>query len=85
MGNVEIFEIIKEIMIDELEIDGDVISINIKLQDMGIDSIQLMTLVVYIEEKLEIEIDFDESWPIEITSITLEDFIRNISKVLQKF
>jgi acyl carrier protein len=85
MNNVEIFEIIKAIMIDELEIDGDVISVDMILQDMGIDSIQLMTLIVYIEEKLKIEIDFDESWPIEITSITLEDFIRNISKILQKF
>lgn len=81
MSNSEIFNFIKEIMVSELVIEEVNIFCDKKLQDMGIDSIRLMTLIVYIEDKFEIEIEFDESWPLDITSMTLDEFIANIRKL----
>lgn len=81
MNNTEILNSIKEIMVNELAMgESDIFSAK-KLQDMGIDSIQLMTLIVYIEDRFEIEIEFDESWPLEITSMTLDEFIAKIQEL----
>ena len=81
MNNTEILNSIKEIMVNELAMEESDIFSEKKLQDMGIDSIQLMTLIVYIEDRFEIEIEFDESWPLEITSMTLDEFITHIQEL----
>lgn len=56
--NEEIFGQIKEIMVDELGIDGSEIkSESVLLSDLGINSLELMNLVMVVEEKYNIFLD----------------------------
>lgn len=56
--NEEIFGQIKEIMVDELGIDGSEIkSESVLLSDLDINSLELMNLVMVVEEKYNIFLD----------------------------
>lgn len=51
------FETLKKILVDELQIDADKISLDSELSnDLGINSIELADLVMLCEEKFGIEI-----------------------------
>ena len=52
------FEKLKELLVDELQIDEADITLDAKLStDLGINSIELADLVMLCEEKFNIEID----------------------------
>lgn len=52
------FEKLKELLVDELQIDEADITIDAELSgDLGINSIELADLVLLCEEKFDIEID----------------------------
>lgn len=52
------FEKLKELLVDELQIDEADITLDAELSgDLGINSIELADLVMLCEEKFEIEID----------------------------
>lgn len=56
--NEEIFGQIKEIMVDELGIDGSEIKPeSVLLSDLDINSLELMNLVMVVEEKYNIFLD----------------------------
>ena len=74
MNNMEIFLLINRIISEKLSFNTDGISEEQTLESIGIDSIGVMTLIVYLEEELDISIDFDSNWPVEITSISIKDF-----------
>ena len=82
MDNAGIFTLAKRILSDELALDVDGLSEEQTLEAIGIDSIGLMTLIVYLEEELSISVDFDSNWPADITSITMKQFIDNIKRIV---
>ena len=82
MDNAGIFTLAKRILSDELALDVDGLSEEQTLEAIGIDSIGLMTLIVYLEEELSISVDFDSNWPVDITSITMKQFIDNIKRIV---
>lgn len=52
------FEKLKNILVDELQIDEEDITLNSSLSgDLGINSIQLADLIMICEEQFDIEID----------------------------
>ena len=56
--NEEIFDQLKEIMVDELDIDGSEIKPeSVLLSDLDINSLELMNLVMVVEEKYNIFLD----------------------------
>lgn len=56
--NEEIFDQLKEIMVDELGIDGSEIKPeSVLLSDFDINSLELMNLVMVVEEKYNIFLD----------------------------
>ena len=56
--NDEIFDQLKEIMVDELGIDGSEIKPeSVLLSDLDINSLELMNLVMVVEEKYNIFLD----------------------------
>ena len=56
--NEEIFNQLKEIMVDELGIDGSEIKPeSVLLSDLDINSLELMNLVMVVEEKYNIFLD----------------------------
>lgn len=83
MDNAAILALAKRIVSDELALNVDGLSEEQTLDAIGIDSIGLMTLIVYLEEELSISVDFDSNWPIEITSITMKQFIDNIKRIVE--
>lgn len=56
------FEKVKELLVEELQINPDDITMDSNLsKDLGINSIELADLVMLCEEKFEIEISEDDS------------------------
>ena len=56
--NEEIFDRLKEIIVDELDIDGSEIKPeSVLLSDLDINSLELMNLVMVVEEKYNIFLD----------------------------
>ena len=54
------FEKLKELLVEELQIDADDITLEAELSgDLGINSIELADLVMLCEDKFDIEIDDD--------------------------
>lgn len=55
------YEKVKDILVDEMNIDADDISINAELvNDLGFNSLELADLVVICEEKFDVTIDETE-------------------------
>ena len=56
--NEEIFDQLKEIIVDELDIDGSEIKPeSVLLSDLDINSLELMNLVMVVEEKYNVFLD----------------------------
>lgn len=55
------FETLKKLLVDELQLDGDLITPEAELSaDLGINSIDLANLVMICEEKFDMTIDDDD-------------------------
>jgi len=55
------FETLKKLLVDELQIDPEAISAEAELSaDLGINSIELANLIMICEEKFDITIDDDD-------------------------
>lgn len=57
MENQELFDALKEVLIDRLKVESETIKPEASLfEDLGLDSIDLMTAVMAIEEQFGIEV-----------------------------
>lgn len=62
MTKEEIFNDVKAIAVDELEVDADKVTMNAKIQDdLGADSLDVFEIMNELEDKYDIELDSDES------------------------
>lgn len=62
MTKEEIFNDVKAIAVDELEVDADKITMDAKIQDdLGADSLDVFEIMNELEDKYDIELDSDES------------------------
>lgn len=57
----EVLSVLKEVLVDRLKVDSDTITEEANLfEDLGLDSIDLMTVVMAVEERFSIEVSDDE-------------------------
>lgn len=74
------FEQLKEILIEELQIEADLITPEAELtNDLGINSIELADLVMLCEDKFNIEID-DENIGKFVTIADVVEFLEGLQK-----
>lgn len=74
------FEQLKEILIEELQIEADLITLEAELtNDLGINSIELADLVMLCEDKFNIEID-DENIGKFVTVADVVEFLEGLQK-----
>ena len=72
------FEQVKNLLIDELQIEADDISMEAELvNDLGINSLELADLVLLCEEKFSIEIKDDDIHKF----ITVGDIVNYLSEI----
>ena len=72
------FEKLKNLFVEELQIDADEITMDAELiKDLGINSIELADLVMLCEEKFDIEID-DEDIHKFVTVGDVVNYLENI-------
>lgn len=72
------FETFKKILVDELQIDASVVTLDAELSgDLGINSIELANLVMICEDKFDITIDDDDIHSF-ITVGDVVDFLENL-------
>ena len=75
------YEEFRQLLIDKLEIDPDLIKPDAQLaNDLGINSLELADLVLYCEDKYDIEIDDDALQ----SFITVNDVVEYLSGLIQK-
>lgn len=61
MANQEVFDALREVLISRLKVDADAVLPEANLfEDLGLDSIDLMSAVMAIEEKFGIEVSDKE-------------------------
>lgn len=57
----EVVEALKEVLVEKLQVEADTVTEDANLfDDLGLDSIDLMTVVMAIEERFDIEVPDDE-------------------------
>lgn len=72
----EVFEKVKEIIIDQLGVDGSAIKTEVSfLNDLGADSLDIVELVMAFEEKFNLEISDEDAEKI----LTVGDAVDYIS------
>lgn len=72
------FEKLKEIMVNELQIDADSITLDSTLStDLGVNSLELAELVLAVEDQLGVEINEDDLH----TFITVGDVVEYLEKL----
>lgn len=67
-----IFEKVKEILIKELNLSGDEVNMEASFEALGIDSLDLVELVMQLEEEFDINMEETEGMK------TVEDVVRYI-------
>ena len=73
------FEKVKELLINELDIDEDIITPEANLvKDLGINSLELADLILSCEEKFDIEINDEDIHKF----VTVGDVVNYLSEVL---
>lgn len=61
MARDDVLAALKEVLVDRLKVDPDSIKEEANLfEDLGLDSIDLMTVVMAVEERFSIEVSDDE-------------------------
>lgn len=83
MDKDKIITIIKNILSEELNLHIKDIEPEKNLLELGIDSITFMMLLVFVEERLSIEIDLADGLNEEYSKVTFAAFIDAICKKLQ--
>lgn len=74
------FEKIKNILIEEVGVDADLITPDTKISsDLGVDSISFINAIMAIEENFEIEMDEDRLMAL-VTVSDLCDYVEELSK-----
>ncbi|MGH2771832.1 MAG: acyl carrier protein [Actinomycetota bacterium] len=57
----DIFDALREVLVDKLKVEPEKVSRDANLfEDLGLDSIDLMTAVMAVEEKFNIEVEDEE-------------------------
>lgn len=57
----DVLSALKEVLVDRLKVEADTITEDANLfEDLGLDSIDLMTVVMAVEERFSIEVSDDE-------------------------
>ena len=73
------YEEFRQLLIDKLEIDPELIKGDAQLaNDLGINSLELADLVLYCEDKYDIEIDDDA----QQSFITVNDVVEYLSGII---
>lgn len=73
---------ILDILQNELEVDVTDVTEDTNLADIDVDSIIFMTLIVYLEEKFDIEFSFDGIFMQEYSQITFKSLIKEINQLI---
>lgn len=61
-GGLDMFDKVKQLLVDELQIDPDIITPDAELsKDLNINSIELADLIMMCEEKFDIEVTEDDA------------------------
>lgn len=61
MARQDVVTALKEVLVDKLQVEADTVTEDANLfDDLGLDSIDLMTVVMAIEERFDIEVPDDE-------------------------
>jgi acyl carrier protein len=61
MAREEVVTALKEVLVDRLKVDASTVTEDANLfEDLGLDSIDLMTVVMAVEERFSIEVSDDE-------------------------
>lgn len=77
MTKEEIFNDVKSIVVDELDIDADKVVMDAKIQDdLDADSLDVFEIMNELEDKFDIELDSDE------TATTISDVVDLVAKQL---
>lgn len=77
---MNIFEEVKAIIVDELNVDAEKVTIDADLkEDLGADSLDAVEVIMSLEEKFDITIDDAEAQSIK-TVRDLVDYIENNTK-----
>ena len=79
MTKEEIFDTVKTITVDELDVDEDRVTMNARIKDdLDADSLDVFEIMNELEDKFEIELDADEG--IE----TISDVVDSVKKQLDE-
>ena len=79
MSKEEMFETLKTITVDELDVDEDRVTMNARIKDdLDADSLDVFEIMNELEDKFEIELDADEG--IE----TISDVVDFVKKQLDE-
>ncbi len=78
MTKEEIFDTVKTITVDELDVDEDRVTMNARIKDDLADSLDVFEIMNELEDKFEIELDADEG--IE----TISDVVDFVKKQLDE-
>lgn len=79
MTKEEIFDTVKTITVDELDVDEDCVTMNARIKDdLDADSLDVFEIMNELEDKFEIELDADEG--IE----TISDVVDFVKKQLDE-
>lgn len=74
------FEEIKQILIDEIQLKEDEVTLEAELvNDLGLNSIEIADLILLCEDKYDVEIDEEEIRG----CVTLGDFIAYLEKIVK--
>jgi len=58
---IMIFEKIREIIVEQLNVEEDKVTMETSFQDLGVDSLDLFQLIIEIEEEFKVQIEDAES------------------------
>lgn len=56
-----VFEKIREIIMEQLNVEEDKVTLETSFQDLGVDSLDLFQLIIEIEEEFKVQIEDAES------------------------
>lgn len=56
-----VFDRVKEIIVDELGVDAEAVTIDSTLEDLGADSLDAVELIMALEEEYDLEIAEDDA------------------------
>ena len=81
MEDLEIFEKVKKIILDEINCDKEKVTLEARLKEaLGADSIDAVQVIMDLEDIFGITIDEDEAQAIK----TVSDIVNYVKKLLEK-